>query len=255
MKVASWNVNSVKVRMPHILQWLDGDPVDVLALQETKAADKAFPHKEFDRRGYHSVFNGQPTYNGVALIGRRPHDEVEYTMPGVSADEKRVLAATYGDVRVVNWYVVNGQEAGSEKYAHKLRWLKAATAFIREQIARYPKLLVVGDFNIIPEDRDAHDPEYWRRTILATPPEREAFQTLLQAGLVDTFRLQRQPDEEYSWWPYWRRSFERNEGARIDFILATQPLASACTLSAVDKIPRAWERPSDHAPVVAEFRL
>lgn len=256
MKIASWNVNSLGVRLPQVIRWLQSNPVDVLALQETKTTDADFPREAFDEIGYHCVFSGQPAYNGVALISRAPGEDVQYTMPGVSEDEKRVLEATYDGVRVLNWYVVNGQQAGTEKYDRKIAWLKAAAKHIKQQTKRHPELLVVGDFNIIPEDADAHRPEEWRKTILATPAEREEYEALLGAGgVVDTFRIPRlgNPAEVFSWWPYWRGSFRRNSGARIDLILATPPMADACTLSAVDKEPRGWERPSDHAPVVAEF--
>lgn len=236
---------------------MQANPIDVLALQETKTKDADFPADELRALGYAVVYTGQPAYNGVALISRAPSHEPKdtaMTMPGVDDADKRVIAATYGDLRVVNFYVVNGQEQGTPKYDRKMQWLESATAFLKDQLARYPQLVVVGDFNIIPEDRDAKDPDEWRHTILATERERDALQTILDLGFVDTFRLHEQPPDEFSWWPYWRRAFESNKGARIDLILASSSLAPQCASSIVDKVPRGWQRPSDHAPVVAEFR-
>lgn len=253
MRIATWNVNSINVRLPHVLSWLNATPVDVLALQETKALDHKFPQDEITKQGYRAVFTGQPSNNGVALLSRVEPADVTITAPGLDPDEKRVIAATYGDVRVVNLYVVNGQEVGCEKYEHKMSWLAHVRSFLAEEAKRYPKLIVVGDFNIAPEDADVHDPNEWRDKILCSPPEREALQGLLDIGLADTFRLHPKPEGEFSWWPYWRRGFERNKGLRIDLILASRAMAEACVQSEIDRLPRSWERPSDHAPAVATF--
>ena len=253
MRVASWNVNSIKVRLPHVLSWLNAAPVDVLALQETKARDEKFPLQEIEKQGYRAVFAGQPKHNGVALLSREEARDVEAGAPGLAPDEKRVIAATFGEVRVVNLYVVNGQEVGCDKYDHKMRWLEHIRQFISSQIKRYPRLVVVGDFNIAPGDEDVHDPDEWRGKILCSVREREALRSILELGLTDTFRLHPKPDGEFSWWPYWRSGFELNRGLRIDLILASKAMASLCTQSEIDRLPRGWERPSDHAPVVAMF--
>ena len=239
--------------MPHVVDWLPSADVDVLALQETKTKDEDFPADAFEAIGYHTVFRGQAKYNGVALISRHPPTDIEHELPKIDSADKRVLAASYGDVRVINFYIVNGQNMGTEKYDYKMRWLKQATAFIKDQLTRYPKLVVVGDFNIIPEDKDAKKPAEWHNTILGTPKERAALQDMLALGLQDAFRLHDQPDEEFSWWPYWRQAFETNNGARIDLILASEQMAQTCSMCTIDKEPRGLERPSDHTPVVAQF--
>ena len=255
LRVASWNVNSLRVRQQQVLDWLAEHAPDVLALQETKLADDNFPVDAFREAGYHALYSGQKTYNGVALLSREPAggDDIATALPGVEDPQKRVLAATYGDLRVVNLYVPNGQEVGSDKFDYKLDWLERLAGYLEEQLAAHPRLVVVGDFNIAPEPRDVHDPELWEGRVLFSEPERAAFQRLLGLGLADTFRLFEQEEASYSWWDYRMNGFRRNRGLRIDHILASTALAEDCRLSLIDREPRGWERPSDHAPVLAEF--
>lgn len=257
MNIATWNVNSIKVRLPQVLDWLAARQPDVLALQETKLEDNHFPRLELREAGYYSVFCGQKAYNGVALLARaaalEPPADVTTDFPGLDDPQRRVLAATVGGVRVVNLYVVNGQAVGSEKYAYKLRWLEAAGGFIAQELARHERLVVLGDFNIAPEDRDVHDPESWREQILCSTPERAALRRLLDLGLEDVFRRFEQPEKSFSWWDYRQAGFRRNLGLRIDLILASRALAAACTACEIDTAPRRLERPSDHAPVLATF--
>lgn len=257
MKIASWNVNSLKVRLEHVLQWLDARRPDVLGLQETKLTDDKFPTDAFAELGYHAVFSGQPTYNGVAMIARPQHHDgpldVVRAIPEFEDEQKRVIAATIDGVRVVNLYVVNGQEVGSEKFAYKMSWLAAVTEWLRDELTRHDELVVMGDFNIAPDDRDVHDPEAWHEKILCSTPEREALGAILDLGMKDTFRLYEQEEKTFSWWDYRAAAFRRGLGLRIDLILASDALSERCTASYVDKEPRMLERPSDHAPVVAEF--
>ncbi|MFP4243459.1 MAG: exodeoxyribonuclease III [Ectothiorhodospira sp.] len=255
MRIATWNVNSLKVRLPQVLDWLGSEHPDILALQETKMTDAAFPVEAFQEMGYHGLHSGQPTYNGVALLSREVPDDPVTDPPGVDCQQRRLLAATVHGVRVVNLYVVNGAEVGSDKYAFKLDWLRRVRAFLEAERARHEHLVVVGDFNIAPEDRDVHDPEAWRERILCSTPEREALQGLMDLGLNDVFRRFEQPEGQYSWWDYRAAGFRRNRGLRIDLILASEPLAGRCTRAWIDVNPRRLERPSDHAPVVAEFDL
>jgi exodeoxyribonuclease-3 len=257
MNIATWNVNSLKVRLPQVLDWLAARQPDVLALQETKLEDGRFPALELREAGYHAVFSGQKTYNGVALLARAaalaPPSAVVTDFPGLDDPQRRVLAATVGGVRVLNLYVVNGQAVGGEKYAYKLRWLEAAAGFIAQELARHERLVVLGDFNIAPEDRDVHDPDAWREQILCSTPERAALRRLLDLGLADVFRQFEQPARSFSWWDYRQAGFRRNLGLRIDLILASRALAAACTACEIDPAPRRLERPSDHAPVLARF--
>lgn len=253
MKIASWNVNSLRVRLPQVLQWLASEQPDILGLQETKLADPKFPAAELEAAGYRVAYSGQPTYNGVALLSRQAPEEVLSDIPGAEDPQRRILAASCGGVRVWNLYVPNGQSVDSEKYAYKLAWLARVTAQLREELARHPRLVVMGDFNIAPEDRDVHDPQQWQGQVLCSDPERAAFQTLLDIGLCDTFRRFEQEPGTFSWWDYRMAAFRRNLGLRIDHILASPGLCGVCTGSRVDRTPRGWERPSDHAPVVAEF--
>ena len=254
MKIASWNVNSLRVRLPQVLDWLARAKPDVLALQETKLVDEAFPVAELEAAGYCSAFSGQPTYNGVALLARvAPPADVVTELRGFPDQQRRVLAATVGNVRVVNLYVPNGQAVGSEKFEYKLRWLAALRDHLKEELALHPRLAVVGDFNIAPEDRDVHDPEAWAGQVLCSQPERAALAEIMALGLEDTFRLFDQPDGVFSWWDYRAAGFRRNRGLRIDLVLASRDLARGCTESEVDREPRTWERPSDHAPVAAVF--
>ncbi len=253
MRVASWNVNSLKVRLPQVLAWLDENSPDVLGLQETKLVDATFPAQAFLELGYEVSFSGQPTYNGVALLSREPQSEVIRDLDGLDDHQRRVLGATVGDLRVLNLYVPNGQAVGSEKYAYKLDWLARLQAQLAAELAAHPRCIVMGDFNIAPEDRDVHDPEEWAGKVLCSEPERAALQAMLELGFVDTFRLFEQPEGVFSWWDYRAAGFRRNRGLRIDLVLASKALAGQCTHSGVDVEPRRNERPSDHAPVVAVF--
>jgi exodeoxyribonuclease III len=253
MKIASWNVNSLKIRLPQVLQWLESAQPDVLALQEIKQVNEDFPLDEIRAAGYSAVCSGQKTYNGVAILSRAPLTDCASDIEGMDNSQRRILAATVGGIRVVNLYVVNGQEVGSEKYHYKLSWLEQVAAYIREQLERYPEMVIVGDFNITPEDRDVHDPELWREKILCSTREREALNRLLALGFEDTFRRFEQPAGSFSWWDYRAAAFRRNMGLRIDLILASHSLAERCRAAGIDREPRKWERPSDHVPVWAEF--
>jgi len=254
-KIASWNVNSLNVRLPHVLAWVDGAQPDVLALQETKLTDDRFPVQELMDEGYHSVFSGQKTYNGVAILSREQALDPVTDIPGLDDPQRRILAATIGDVRVVNLYVVNGSEVGSEKFEYKLHWLEQVTAWLAREIKEFENVIVLGDFNIVPDDRDVHDPEGWFEKILCSTPEREALGEILGLGLQDTFRLFEQAERTWSWWDYRMNAFRRKMGLRIDLILASKAMAQRCAASYVDIEPRRQERPSDHTPVIAEFNL
>jgi exodeoxyribonuclease III len=253
VRIDSWNVNSLKVRLPQVLDWLAANEPDVLGLQETKVIDAAFPVEAIRELGYEVSFSGQPTYNGVALLSRAPQTEVITGLDGLEDPQRRVLGATISGVRVLNLYVPNGKEVGSDKYAYKLGWLDALHAQLRAEIERYPHVVVMGDFNIAPDDRDVHDPAAWAGKVLCSEPERAALQRILALGFVDTFRLFEQPAAAFSWWDYRMAGFRRNHGLRIDLVLSSQALAPACTGAWIDIEPRRNERPSDHAPVGAAF--
>jgi len=255
MKIATWNVNSLKVRLPQVLDWLATSQADILCLQETKTTDENFPADEIAAAGYHVVFSGQKTYNGVAIISKQAAGDIITDVSGLDDPQRRILGATIGDVRVLNLYVVNGQEVGSEKYAHKLHWLDKVTDHISAQLQQFERFVVLGDFNIAPDDRDVHDPEAWHERILCSTPEREALQKIQQLGLADTFRLFDQEEQSYSWWDYRAAGFRRNRGLRIDLVLASKSLADSCRACTIDKEPRRLERPSDHTPVMAEFEM
>lgn len=252
-KIASWNVNSLNVRLPHVLAWMDVAQPDVLALQETKLTDDRFPVQELVDEGYHSVFSGQKTYNGVAILSREQALNPVTDIPGLDDPQRRILAATVGDVRVINLYVVNGSEVGSEKFEYKLLWLDRVTAWLATEIEEFENVIVLGDFNIVPDDRDVHDPEGWREKILCSTPEREALGKILDLGLQDSFRLFEQQERTWSWWDYRMNAFRRKMGLRIDLILASKAMAQRCIASYVDIEPRRQDRPSDHAPAIAEF--
>jgi exodeoxyribonuclease-3 len=254
-KIATWNVNSLKVRLGHVLDWLAAEKPDLLALQETKTVDQNFPAEEIEAAGYHAAFSGQKTYNGVATLSLAPGEETVTDLPGLDDPQRRLLASTINGVRVLNVYVPNGKEVGSDKYAYKLDWLAKLTGYVAAELSRHPRLVVLGDFNIAPEDRDVHDPEAWRGKILCSDPERAALGALLDLGLRDLFRLFDQEERLFSWWDYRMLGFRRNHGLRIDLILGSKPLAEACTSCRIDKEPRRRERPSDHTLVVAEFDL
>ncbi|SMB25173.1 Exodeoxyribonuclease III Xth [Sterolibacterium denitrificans] len=254
MKIATWNVNSLKVRLPQVLDWLALQQADVLCLQETKLEDKVFPLAEIEAAGYRAAFVGQKTYNGVAILARRERGEIEAVERGIAgfADEQqRVISATIGGVRIVCAYVPNGQSVDSDKYQYKLRWLAALRDWLAAELEKYPQLALLGDYNIAPEDRDVHDPAAWQDQVLCSAPERAAFRGLLDLGLTDAYRLFEQPEKSYSWWDYRMMGFRRNQGLRIDHILLSAPLAARCTACVIDKEPRRLERPSDHAPVMA----
>jgi exodeoxyribonuclease-3 len=253
MKLASWNVNSLKVRLPHVLDWLAEHQPDILGLQEIKTIDENFPRDEIEAAGYQVNFAGQKTYNGVAVISKLPATDIITDLPEYEDPQRRVLGCTVGDVRFLNLYIPNGSEVGSEKYEYKLGWLGALTKYIKTQLAEHKNFVVVGDFNIAPDDRDLWDPVGWKDKILVSPPERAALQSLLDMGLTDTFRLFDQEEELYSWWDYRAAGFRRNHGMRIDLLLSSPTMTKRCTASYIDKEPRKLERPSDHTPVVAEF--
>jgi exodeoxyribonuclease III len=251
MKLATWNVNSLKVRLPHLLEWLPVAQPDVVCLQETKLEDAKFPRAEIEAAGYQVAFSGQKTYNGVALLSRAPLMEVQAGIPGFEDEQKRVLAATIENIRVVCVYIPNGQSLDSDKYPYKLRWLDALIAWLKDELSRHPRLALLGDYNIAPEDADVHDPAAWAGNVLVSEPERARFQALADLGLKDAFRLFPQEEKSYSWWDYRQGAFRRNLGLRIDHILLSPELAAGCSACVIDKTPRRWERPSDHTPVIA----
>jgi exodeoxyribonuclease-3 len=255
MKIAAWNVNSLKVRLPQLLDFLATRQPDAVCLQETKLTDACFPVAELAAAGYRVVFSGQKTYNGVAIVSRTEPVDVQIGIPGLEDEQQRVIAATVDGVRLVCVYCPNGQSLDSDKYPYKLAWFDALTAWLKDELTRHPKLAVLGDYNIAPDDRDVHDPEVWKDCVLVSGPERARFQGLLGVGLKDSFRLFDQPEKTFSWWDYRMMGFRRNHGLRIDHILLSEPLAAACTASTVDRDMRKLERPSDHAPVVAEINL
>ncbi|SCZ64274.1 exodeoxyribonuclease III [Thiohalomonas denitrificans] len=256
MKIASWNVNSLRVRLPHVLDWLERHQPDFLALQEIKAMDDECPIDALRAAGYHTLVSGQKSYNGVAILSREAAEgEVIRDLPGFDDPARRVLAADYSTLRLINLYVPNGQQVNSDKYRYKLEWLEHLTAWLKEELRRRENVVVVGDFNIAPEPRDVYDPELWEGRVLFSEPERAAFRGLLQLGLADTFRLFQQEEGSFSWWDYRMGAFRRNRGLRIDHILASPALCERCIASGIDAGPRRLERPSDHAPVVAEFRV
>lgn len=253
MKIASWNVNSLRVRLPQVLEWLEDNQVDVLALQETKMIDEEFPVDEIQQAGYQVQFSGQKTYNGVAVLSKMDGSDVIKDIKNLDDPQRRILAVTVDDVRILNLYVVNGKEVGSDKFEYKLDWLQKVTNFIEKDHKKYPNYVVLGDFNIAPEDIDVHDPIAWNDKILCSRQEREALKAITDLGFVDTFRLFDQEENSFSWWDYRAGGFPRNLGLRIDLILASASMEAGCSFSAVDKAPRSNERPSDHAPVIAEF--
>ena len=256
MKLATWNVNSLTVRLPRLLDWLPAAQPDVVCLQEIKMEDPKFPRDELAHAGYAAQVAGQRTYNGVALLVREslgPAGDIVTALPDFADDQKRVIAATVGDVRVINFYVPNGQAVDSDKYRYKLAWCAAATRYLRAELGRNPRVAVAGDFNIAPEDRDVHDPALWAGQVLCSEPERALFRDWLALGLRDSFRLFDQPAQTFSWWDYRQLAFPKNRGLRIDHILLSPPLVATCTACRIDRNARKGEKPSDHAPVIAEF--
>jgi len=254
-KIATWNVNSLRVRLAHVLAWLTAEQPDVLAIQETKLTDDAFPIQEFAGIGYLAAFTGQKTYNGVAILSKYPGQVIATALPAYPDPQKRLLCVEFNGVCVLNLYVPNGSEVGSEKYRYKLEWLSHLKGYTDDLLRNYPKCVVLGDFNIAPTDADVHDPQEWTGKVLCSGPEREAFFKLVHSGLVDCYRLFPQQEPAYSWWDYRAAGFRRNRGLRIDHILAATELAQHCKSCRIDIAPRKLERPSDHAPVVAEFEV
>lgn len=243
----------MNVRQPHVIEWLQAHEPDVLVLQEIKQLTEKFPVEELQALGYHSFASGQKTYNGVAVISKSPATDPITDFPDLEDPQRRLLAVTVGDVRVINLYIPNGSEVGSEKYAYKLDWLAVLHRFLATEIQQQEKLVVLGDFNIAPADEDVHDPEKWGEAILCSPAERKALAGLVDLGLTDVFRKFEHPEKTFSWWDYRAAGFRRNAGLRIDLVLTNEAMTNCCTACYVDKEPRMWERPSDHAPVVAEF--
>jgi exodeoxyribonuclease III len=249
LKLATWNVNSLAVRLPQLLDWLAAQQPDAIVLQETKLTDDKFPREQIEAVGYAVQWFGQKTYNGVALLSKLPATEVVRNIPGFADESARVIAGTVGGLRIIGAYFPNGQAPGSEKFEYKMQWLRALRDWLREELAAHPKLVLMGDFNIAPEDRDVHDPVLWAGQIHCTPEEREHFRQLCGLGLVDAFRLFEQPPKSWSWWDYRNLAFRKNQGLRIDIILVSEALRAAVHECGIDKLPRKNERPSDHAPV------
>ncbi|MDP3621200.1 MAG: exodeoxyribonuclease III [Polynucleobacter sp.] len=276
-RIAAWNVNSIKVRLPQVLRWLSDQekanaPIDALCLQELKLTDDKFPHAEFHSAGYLCLTAGQKTYNGVAIILRKTalapiaadtdtaFLKAVRNIPGFEDEQQRILAATVcfkskQPIRLISAYFPNGQDPNSDKFIYKLAWLKALHTWLASELADHPRLALLGDFNIAPEDSDVHDPAKWVGQNLVSPEERAAFADLIKLGLHDSFRLFEQPPKTFSWWDYRMMGFRRNAGLRIDHVLLSDSLKELCVGSRVDKEPRTWEQPSDHAPVIAELRL
>jgi exodeoxyribonuclease III len=253
LRFATWNVNSLAVRLPQVLDWLAANPVDVLVLQETKLTDDKFPHAEIEAAGYEVKWFGQKTYNGVALISRREATDVLRNIPGFADEQARTIAGTVEGIRVIGAYFPNGQAPDSDKFTYKMRWLDALHGWVQAELAAHAELVLMGDFNIAPEDRDVYDPVAWAGQIHCTPEERAAFQRLQGLGLVDAFRIFEQPPKSWSWWDYRNLAFRKNQGLRIDHILVSPALRARVAACTIDKLPRKNERPSDHAPVIVEI--
>jgi exodeoxyribonuclease-3 len=251
MKLVTWNVNSLKVRLPQVLTWLENNPVDVLCLQETKLTDDKFPQAEIEAAGYQVAFSGQKTYNGVAILSRHAITDVQKNNPLFEDAQQRIIAATIQGMRIICAYVPNGQALDSEKYPYKLSWLASLHEWVKQEMSQHASLAVLGDYNIAPEDRDVYDPAAWEGQNLVSPPERAALQALIDLGLSDSFRMFEQAEKSFSWWDYRQLGFRLNKGVRIDHILLSAALAARCTSCVIDKVPRKWEQPSDHAPVIA----
>jgi len=252
-RIATWNVNSLRVRLPHVLQWLEKEQPDILALQETKLVDANFPIEEIQNAGYHAVYAGQKTYNGVATLSKGVATDTVDSFPDFDDPQRRILCSTINDIKILNLYVPNGSEVGSDKYNYKLEWFTHLHSFVKNLLKVYKKVILLGDFNIAPEDRDVHDPKEWAGKVLVSGPERDGFRQLLELGLTDSFRIFDQDEGCFSWWDYRAASFRRNRGLRIDHILISEELTNSCKGCWIDKAPRSLERPSDHTPVIAEF--
>lgn len=252
MKIATWNVNSLRVRLPHLLDWLRAHSPDVACLQETKCDDDTFPGEALRQAGYHALHHGQRGYNGVAILSRTPAVEVRRGIPDFEDVQSRIIAAEVGGIRVVSAYVPNGQEVGSDKFAYKLRWFEALRGWLARELAATPRLAVLGDFNVAPEDRDVHDPAQWQGKVHVSEPERGALRALLDLGFVDAYRLHDPSPGAFTWWDYRMNAFRRKMGLRIDHVLLSPALAPECRSCTIDVAPRRLERPSDHAPVLCE---
>lgn len=255
MRIATWNVNSLNVRLPHLIDWMRAAQPDVVCLQETKLEDHKFPVEALTAEGYQCAYSGQKTYNGVAILSRRPMTDVQAGNPYFDDPQKRLLAATVDGIRIICAYVVNGQAPGTEKFDYKLQWLAGLERWLTDELTAHPKLAILGDYNIAPADADVHDPAAWVGNVLVSPEERAAFQRLLGLGLHDAFRRFEQAERAFTWWDYRMQGFRRNLGLRIDHILLSNALAEDCTRCHIDKTPRGWERPSDHTPILAELNL
>ncbi len=254
-KIATWNVNSLRVRLPHVQTWMRDVKPDVLVLQEIKMPSEDFPHEEFTEMGYRCVVSGQRTYNGVAILSRYEVQDVVTDIPDLDDPQRRILCATINGIRILDLYVPNGESVDSDKYKYKLAWLDKVDAYLKSELKQHTSMVVLGDFNIAPENIDTHDPKAWENSVLFSQPERQAFQKMLHIGFKDCFRQLAPTDQAYSWWDYRMNAFRRNIGMRIDHILASDALFAKCKSCHIDKAPRKWERPSDHAPVIAEFNL
>lgn len=254
-KIATWNVNSLRVRLPQVLSWIQSTQPDVLALQEIKMMDSDFPFAEIESIGYNGIASGQKTYNGMAILSRKKAEQIVTDIPELHDHQRRVLAVSIDDVRILNLYIPNGESVSSEKYQYKLNWLKHLDIYLQHELKTHQKMLVLGDFNIAPENIDVHDPKFWEGKVLFSDLERKAFRDMLSLGLQDCFRKHHSGEKNYTWWDYRLNAFKRNLGLRIDHILASNALARNCTTCYIDKIPRTSERPSDHTPVVAEFTI
>lgn len=255
LSIATWNVNSLRVRLPHVMDWIRDNQPDILALQEIKMTDDQFPVDDMKQAGYQPIFSGQKTYNGVAILSRQVCDASTRGIPGYDDPQQRVLTADYGPVTLLNLYVPNGSEVGSEKYQYKLKWFSKLHPYVKELLSEKPNLVLVGDLNIAPDDSDVHDPEEWIGKVLVSDAERAEFNKLLSHGLVDCFREFEQEPESFSWWDYRAAAFRRNRGLRIDHILANKELSKNLVACSIDKTPRKLERPSDHTPVIAQFNI
>jgi exodeoxyribonuclease III len=255
VRLASWNVNSLRVRLPHLLDWLAEVKPDVACLQETKTEDVNFPVAELRDAGYHAVYCGQRAYNGVAILSKDEPKDVAHGIPDFADDPKRCIHATVNGIRIVCLYAVNGEAPGTEKYAYKMRWYEALTRWMKNELPRQPRLALLGDMNVAPEDRDVHNPKRWEGKIHVSEPEREALRNLMAVGFADAFRLFEQPEKQFSWWDYRLKAFERGWGLRIDLALLSPELAKRATACTIDIAPRKRERPSDHAAVVLELDI
>ena len=255
VKIASWNTNSITIRLQHVIEVMDSYDLDVLGIQETKTADANFPIDDLHRAGLSVLFNGQKSYNGMAYISKKPLQNTKHQLPGLLTDyQRRFLQAEYQDLTIINCYVPNGKAVDDEKYIYKLKWLDALIQHLDILIKQDKKVIVMGDFNIAPDDRDVYDAEEWRDKILCSPAEREKLEKIKALGFTDTFRIFNDQAGMFSWWDYRDGGFQRNKGHRIDLIMTSKNLTSRCQQSIIEKAPRGWERPSDHAPVIAHFR-